>query len=283
MPRYQIEWLPDDAIAPLDEDPVLEMSSETQEVVMEDWTGALSTVLDELGCGPDDLKDVVCELAPTGKWSVAATDGRRATIRPLPDDGLPPVRMPEFEVEVDVESAPPSTEWADVGQDGLEPEPHSLLGRILGPRPTGSYLNPPDLPTDPANATLDGLLAVIPAESAAVLRHDRDRNELKFIAARGPRAHAVLGRRIPENAGVAGLVRTAQTVLCIQEADDDPTHDSSVDRAVGYRTRALLAVPVIRDGETIAIVELLNPRGGTFEAWHRQLVAEAAARLADRL
>ena len=120
MARYQIEWLPSDAIAPLDDegaapgDGEVELNTETQVAAAEDWSGAISQLLHELGCDDQPVDEVICALSPAGRWSVEAPDGRRAALVPLP----------EIEVE-------------------LEPDAPSLLGRLLGPQGDATALPSP--------------------------------------------------------------------------------------------------------------------------------------------
>ncbi len=266
MARYQIEWLPSDAIAPLDDegaapgDGEVELNTETQVAAAEDWSGAISQLLHELGCDDQPVDEVICALSPAGRWSVEAPDGRRAALVPLP----------EIEVE-------------------LEPDAPSLLGRLLGPQgdatalPSPAHLAPRVGDHADAGATLDGLLAVVPAESGAVLLHAPAAAQLAFVAARGPRAAAVEGLRIPDDTGIAGLCLSSGTAIALHEAPGGPAHDPGVDRKVGYRTRSLLAVPIRRDGVVVGVLELLNVSSGAFEPWHRTLATEAATGLGRRL
>lgn len=268
MARYQIEWLPSDAIEPLDEDQpetedevekVVELDTADQSEAAEDWTGAIGKLLGELGFGDDSVSEVICEISPAGRWSVAAPGGRRAALVPVP--------QPSIEIDVEIEEDAPS-----------------LMSSILGPEasltPASAEL-PSPAPSE-AGRSLDGLLAVVPAESAAVLIHQPGSRQLAFIAARGPRAQAVQGMRIPEDAGVAGLVLASGTTIAIHEQAGGG-HYTEVDETVGYRTRSLLAVPVTWNNRVVGVLELLNISGGAFEPWHRALALETATRLGERV
>lgn len=270
MARYQIEWLPSDAIEPLDDEeldtgaqvePVVELDTADQSEAAEDWTGAIGKLLGELGFEDDQVGEVICEISPAGRWSVAAPGGRRAALVPVPEPGL--------EIEVDIEEDAPSLM-------------SSILGTGAPPAPSAASAEPPSPARSEAGRSLDGLLAVVPAESAAVLLHQPGSQQLAFIAARGPRAQAVQGMRIPESAGVAGLVLASGTTIAIHEQAGGG-HYTEVDETVGYRTRSLLAVPVTWDNRVVGVLELLNVAQGAFEPWHRALALETATRLGERV
>ena len=249
MARFELEWLPGDALEPIDED-----IPDLTELESTDWTDALAQVLGELGVG-DDLPRVLCELSPTGDVHV-----QRA--------GAPQLRIRATTEEVDLTPAleAPSAASLEPGQ----------VPALEGP-------GAPDRADDLADAALELLLAAIAAESGAVLVHAPERGALRFAAARGPKAHDVLDIEIPESAGIAGLVRRTGASLTVREASGSAQHYSAVDRAVGYRTRGVLAVPIRRPGGPVSgVLELLNPAGGAFRPWHEAMAADVAAALGRR-
>jgi adenylate cyclase len=71
--------------------------------------------------------------------------------------------------------------------------------------------------------------------------------------------------RIPASAGIAGAAFTSAEVLEVPDAYADPRFNPEIDRLSGFRTRNLLAMPVIdRTGERLGVVQVLNKRGGPF-------------------
>src|SRR6202012_221491 len=71
--------------------------------------------------------------------------------------------------------------------------------------------------------------------------------------------------RIPSKAGIAGAAFTDGEVLVIPDAYADPRFNRAVDKASGFRTRNILAVPINdRAGERLGVVQVLNKRGGAF-------------------
>jgi signal transduction histidine kinase len=67
--------------------------------------------------------------------------------------------------------------------------------------------------------------------------------------------------RLPRGAGVAGAVVSARCPIRLDDAWADARFHRGVDEATGYRTRTLLAVPVVdKDGGVRGVVEALNKR-----------------------
>ena len=82
---------------------------------------------------------------------------------------------------------------------------------------------------------------------------------------RSPRVPARQEIRIPAQAGIAGAAFSGGEVLVVPDAYADPRFNRAVDRASGYRTRNILAVPIIdKTGERLGVVQVLNKRGGAF-------------------
>ncbi|MBU3694656.1 MAG: GAF domain-containing protein [Rhodocyclaceae bacterium] len=71
--------------------------------------------------------------------------------------------------------------------------------------------------------------------------------------------------RMPNDAGIAGAVFTHGETVNIEDAYLDARFNQSVDRSTGYRTRSILAIPVVgKKGQRIGVVEVLNKFGGPF-------------------
>lgn len=244
-----------------------------------DWHAVLGEVLDGLGCGRGAVREVVCELRPNGEVQVELAVGR-LRMQTLPaedgDEGDDVVGDP-----VDLSAL--LEELAEEVEAPTEMQPRALLpapadgaaalaqlDALLAALPAGGPAR--------AQAALNALHAVVPAESGAVLWRSGDR--LRFVAATGPKAAEVLGVEISLQQGIAGLVARTGTPLLLRHARHDPNHLRALDERTGYRTRALLAAPVGDRSPAQAVIELINPRAmGGFVGWHREALARAAAAL----
>jgi putative ABC transport system ATP-binding protein len=68
---------------------------------------------------------------------------------------------------------------------------------------------------------------------------------------------------VPLSQGLAGHVATTGEAVQVADAYQDPRFDPATDRETGFRTRALLCVPMRdRQQHVFAVAQLLNKRGG---------------------
>jgi phosphoserine phosphatase RsbU/P len=73
--------------------------------------------------------------------------------------------------------------------------------------------------------------------------------------------------RLPVGRGIAGAVAKTGETIRIDDAYQDPRFDPSTDKRSGYRTRSILCSPIKnRKGVIVGVFQLLNRRGGAFDA-----------------
>jgi adenylate cyclase len=128
---------------------------------------------------------------------------------------------------------------------------------------------------------IKGTTELLEAERGTLFLYDARANELWSLVAEGAGRREI---RIPSNAGIAGWAFTSGQVVNIPDAYADPRFNQAVDRATGFRTRNILATPVVnKNGRIIGVVQLLNKAGGPFlEGDERRLkgfVAQVVAAL----
>ncbi len=100
------------------------------------------------------------------------------------------------------------------------------------------------------------------AERSTLFIYDPAKDELWSQIAEGAGQKEI---RIPSHAGIAGAAFANGEVQVVPDAYADPRFNREVDRASGYRTRNLIAVPIIeRTGECLGVVQVLNKHGGDF-------------------
>jgi HD-GYP domain-containing protein (c-di-GMP phosphodiesterase class II) len=138
-----------------------------------------------------------------------------------------------------------------------------------------------------AERRLEGLFVRIVEEAARVVEADRctlfvadrERGELWSKAAMGTGEI-----RVPLGAGLAGAVAAAGTALRLDDAHADPRFNPAVDRATGYRTRSVLAVPMWNTrGEIVGVLQALNRREGSFTEEDEELLGALAGPAASAL
>jgi adenylate cyclase len=100
------------------------------------------------------------------------------------------------------------------------------------------------------------------AERSTLFLYDTVKDELWSQVAEGAGQTEI---RIPSRAGIAGAAFTAGEVLVVPDAYADARFNREVDHASGYRTRNILAVPIIdKTGERLGVIQILNKHGGAF-------------------
>jgi K+-sensing histidine kinase KdpD len=79
--------------------------------------------------------------------------------------------------------------------------------------------------------------------------------------------------RLPVGKGLAGYVAETGEIINIPDAYNDPRFNPEVDKRTGYRTNNMLCMPMKnKDGKIIGVFQLLNKKGGVFEAVDEQFI-----------
>jgi HD-GYP domain-containing protein (c-di-GMP phosphodiesterase class II) len=95
------------------------------------------------------------------------------------------------------------------------------------------------------------------AEASSIWELDEDRQDLFFRIVRGRAAGAIRGMRLPLGEGIVGSVAQSAEAEVVNEVTADPRWHG--DPSGSFKTRAILAVPLLAQGRVIGVVQLLNP------------------------
>ncbi len=95
------------------------------------------------------------------------------------------------------------------------------------------------------------------AETSSIWELDEERSELFFRVVRGRVAGEIRGLRVPLGAGIVGAVAASGRAELVNDVENDPRWRG--DPAEEFRTRAILAVPLVAHGRVIGVLQLLNP------------------------
>ena len=94
-------------------------------------------------------------------------------------------------------------------------------------------------------------------EASSILLTDSKTGELFFEAATGTKSEEVKHVIVPPQS-LAGWVAREAKVQVIDDVSRDPRHSPVSDEQSGFRTRALIAVPLQVKGHIIGVLEVLN-------------------------
>jgi len=127
---------------------------------------------------------------------------------------------------------------------------------------------------------LDNLLQVIVAKAAEVMDaeratlflYDKPRNELWSKTTQKLEINEI---RVALGVGIAGTVAKTRALINIGDAYADPRFDSTFDKQTGYRTRSILCLPLIGNGDSlVGVIQVLNKRNReTFDEIDESLLA----------
>ena len=102
----------------------------------------------------------------------------------------------------------------------------------------------------------------VDASASSLLLLDKENRELYFRSANGPVGQQLKKLHIDRQSGVAGwIVRNGKPQIV-----NDPVKNryfyENIDKATGFKTRSIIGVPIIINGETFGVIEALNKRDG---------------------
>ncbi len=117
------------------------------------------------------------------------------------------------------------------------------------------------------------------ADRATIWLVDAEHNDLVSRVALLPELPEL---RLPLERGIAGFVARTGEVVRTDAASADPRFDPSVDKATGYTTRTILAVPIREEasGPVRGVVQVLNKSAGGFDEEDERYLLALAAQIA---
>jgi GAF domain-containing protein len=107
----------------------------------------------------------------------------------------------------------------------------------------------------------DATVTLFDAEAASIALHDADADRLVIRVAAGTAGAGAVGLSMGSNEGIVGYVFTTGQPLAVSDVAADPRFDRSAAQGTGYVPRSILAVPLVDDGGTIGVLEVLDRRG----------------------
>lgn len=71
---------------------------------------------------------------------------------------------------------------------------------------------------------------------------------------------------IPFGVGIAGIVASTKEIITTKEAYKDPRFNSEIDQRTGYKTNAMVSMPICNyEGDVIGVAQIINKIDGTKE------------------
>jgi diguanylate cyclase (GGDEF)-like protein len=102
---------------------------------------------------------------------------------------------------------------------------------------------------------------LIKAEAWSILMLDEKTNELVFEVALGEKGDQIKEMRLAMGQGVAGWVAQHQRPVIVPDVATDQRFFQGMDNKTGFRTRSIIATPLISRGRLIGVFEIINKLG----------------------
>ena len=131
------------------------------------------------------------------------------------------------------------------------------------------------------HVVVDKLIEILRCDRASFFVLDRETDELWSMDAHGSELKEI---RFPASMGLAGHVAGSGEILNIPDAYVDERFNPDIDRRTGYRTRSVLAAPVLnREGQVIGVTQAINKTDGRFETGDQELLQALCSQIAVAL
>lgn len=100
--------------------------------------------------------------------------------------------------------------------------------------------------------------SVFGAAAASVFLLDRAGGRLVFEAVAGEGEDWLVGTSFPSDTGIAGWVTVSGQPLLIDDVSQSPQFSRASAQATGYVPTSIMAAPLIRDGDCVGVLEVLD-------------------------
>jgi signal transduction protein with GAF and PtsI domain len=111
------------------------------------------------------------------------------------------------------------------------------------------------------DSAVAGVRSLFNAAAVSCARVQPDGASLTFVASDGAGSDAIVGVQLPISRGIAGWVVMSGQPLVTSEVSRDARFARDVAEATDYIPETIIAAPMVdHDGETIGVIEVLDPQ-----------------------
>lgn len=105
------------------------------------------------------------------------------------------------------------------------------------------------------------VMGVVKSEAGSILEVDHKNQVMFFRAVVGQSSDQITKFTVPMGQGLAGYVAESLQPLVVANVKENQMHLKAIEKAVGFETRNLVALPVVIRGQIFGVLELLNRVG----------------------
>lgn len=95
-------------------------------------------------------------------------------------------------------------------------------------------------------------------EECSVLLYDEESDEFEFFTAFGETGMALVSERFPADKGIAGRALRERTTQVVNDCQSDPDFYCTIDEDHDFKTRSILAAPLIAGEEPVGVLNAIN-------------------------
>jgi len=103
---------------------------------------------------------------------------------------------------------------------------------------------------------------ILQVEAGSLLLFNPDTGKLEFAATTKGNIEKLSSLALEPNQGIAGWVAQHGKPLIVSDAGQDPRFFAQVDRITGFRSRAIMCVPLQAQEQVIGVLEVINKKSG---------------------
>lgn len=101
---------------------------------------------------------------------------------------------------------------------------------------------------------------IMDTDASTLLIYDEETKELVFMVALGEAGEKLTeGSRVKLGQGIAGWVAETRKPLYVNDVYKDKRFDPSYDKDTGYKTEAILCMPLLFKGKLLGVIQAINP------------------------
>lgn len=108
------------------------------------------------------------------------------------------------------------------------------------------------------NLMMEKVRSLLRPRNWSLLLQDERSGKLYFEIAVGEGADVLKGLQLAPGEGIAGTVFSTGAARLVEDVSRDPAFASRFDDASAFRTRSIVAVPLIARGRVLGVIELVN-------------------------
>jgi putative methionine-R-sulfoxide reductase with GAF domain len=130
------------------------------------------------------------------------------------------------------------------------------------------------------NTIMSIVTSELHCEEGSILFYDEENNELEFFTAVGETGKDLERVRFPADKGIAGRALRELTTQIVNDIETSPDFYGNIDEEHSFKTKSILATPLISGEEIVGVIEAINKIDGQFDKEDGQILSAIADEVA---